>query len=250
LNPQRAIRTEEISIKRKIVNIFIAVLAFIASAAIVNGADASVDENTVYVIKNLNEYEKSIESMHDVIDALRSEVANEKKYIDDHKNYDFMDEIISMYDQIGQLKFSNGFTAVRGPGIYMTVSDSISEDENLDIMERIIHDVDITVLLNELKAAGAEAIAVNSKRITSISEVVCAGPLIRVNNERVSAPFFITAIGDMDRLYDAMTEEGSYAHTLKSGYGMEIEVRKAQNASMNGYNNSNYKIEYADIVER
>ncbi len=250
MNRQRAIRTEEISIKRKIVNIFIAVLAFIASAAIVNGVDASVDENTVYVIKNLNEYEKSIESMHDVIDALRSEVAKEKKYIDDHKNYDFMDEIISMYDQIGQLKFSNGFTAVRGPGIYMTVSDSISEDENLDIMERIIHDVDITVLLNELKAAGAEAIAVNSKRITSISEVVCAGPLIRVNNERVSAPFFITAIGDMDRLYDAMTEEGSYAHTLKSGYGMEIEVRKAQNASMNGYNNSNYKIEYADIVER
>ncbi len=245
-----AIRTEEISIKRKIINIFIAVLAFVTSAVIVNGADASVDENAIYVIRNLNEYEKSIASMHDVIDALRSDVANEKKFIADHENYDFMAEIIGMYDQIGELKFRNGFTAVRGPGIYMTVSDSVSEDENLDIMERIIHDVDITVLLNELKAAGAEAIAVNSKRITSISEVVCAGPLIRVNNERIPAPFFIAAIGDMDRLYDAMTEEGSYAHTLKSVYGMEIGVAKVQNASMNGYNNSNYKIEYADIVER
>lgn len=247
---------EGIKIKTKNLNIFIAVLCFISVSLIVNGIYANIDENTIYVIKNLNHYEKNIEDMKDIVENLRAEVNIQKKNIDSYESTGSLDDIISMNKQIEELKFYNGFTDVRGPGIYLKVSDSTSEDENLDIMEKIIHDVDITVLLNDLKAAGAEAIDVNSKRITNISEVVCAGPILRINGEAVPAPFIIRAVGDMESLYAAITEEGTYAYNLKNNYGMEVESRMVYNMSIPRYKHygydygDGYEVKYAAIVER
>ena len=48
----KPIRMEEIEIKIKTINIFIALLSFIAVAFIVNGVDANIDQNTIYIIKN------------------------------------------------------------------------------------------------------------------------------------------------------------------------------------------------------
>ncbi len=252
----RIVRMEEIHIKIKTINIFLAILGFITALFIVNGVDANIDENTIYVIKNLDHYEKNIEDMRNIVENLREEVNIEKKDIDSYENISYLDDIISINAQIEELKFYNGFTDVRGPGIYLKVSDSTSEDESLDIMERIIHDVDITVLLNDLKAAGAEAIDVNGKRIINISEVVCAGPILRINGEAVPAPFIIRAIGDMESLYESITEEGTYAYNLKSNYGMEVESIKVYNMSIPRYKRygydygDGYEVKYADIVER
>ncbi len=243
-------RMEEIDIKIKTMNIFIAVLVFVASALTVSGVDANVDENTIYAVKNLNQYEKNIENMRNVVESLRGEVTEEKKIIASYENDNYFDDIIDINSQIEELKFYNGFTDVRGPGIYLKVSDSVIEDDGLDIMEKILHDVDITVLLNDLKGAGAEAIAVNNKRIINISEVVCAGPLIRINGERVSAPFFISAIGDMESLYNCVTEDGTYASTLKNHYGMPIEAKMIYNVRIPKYYGTDHKVEYAVSAEK
>lgn len=252
----KPIRMEEIEIKIKTINIFIAVLGFIAAAFIVNGVDANIDEDTIYVVKNLNHYEKNIEDMRNVVEDLRVEIENKKKFIDGYENSSYLDDIISINAQIEELKFYNGFTDVRGPGIMLRVSDSTIEDESLDIMERIIHDVDVTVLLNDLKAAGAEAIDVNGKRIINISEVVCAGPVLQINGEAVPAPFVIRAIGDMESLYSSITEEGTYAYNLKNNYGMEVEAKMVYNMSIPRYKRygydygDGYEVKYAISAER
>ena len=224
-------------------------LVFLAAAAIVNGADAGIDEYTIYTIKNANKYEHSIEEMKLLVNNMQNAVDSEKKAIADYKASKYQDDIIEINSQIEQIKFYNGFTAVRGPGIMVRVSDNISEDPELDIMERIVHDVDIVVLLNDLKAAGAEAIEVNGKRIINISEVVCAGPLIRVNGEVIPAPFVIIAIGDMDELYDAVTEEGTYAYELKNTYGMEVVAAQGYNLTVREFRGINYETKYAEIIK-
>jgi uncharacterized protein YlxW (UPF0749 family) len=180
---------------------------------------------------------------------MQNAVDSEKKAIADYKASKYQDDINEINSQIEQIKFYNGFTAVRGPGIMVRVSDNISEDPELDIMERIVHDVDIVVLLNDLKAAGAEAIEVNGKRIINISEVVCAGPLIRVNGEVIPAPFVIIAIGDMDELYDAVTEEGTYAYELKNTYGMEVVAAQGYNLTVREFRGINYETKYAEIIK-
>jgi len=241
---------EEIDIKIKTLNILIFILVFIVSAAVVNGVDASIDENSIYLLKNLNNYEDNIEDMRNMVDNLKTEVVNKEKQISDFKDDDFFDKIIDINYQIEELRFYNGFTDVRGPGIMLRVSDSTSEDENLDIMDKIVHDVDITVLLNDLKSAGAEAIDVNSKRIVNISEVVCAGPVLKINGEAVPAPFVIRAVGDQEALYDVVTEEGTYAYDLKNKYGMEVAVIMSYNLTIPRFKESDSQVKHAQSAER
>mgnify|MGYP000951926094 FL=1 len=236
-----------IIIKNKIVNIIIFILVFLSTTAIISGADAGIDENTIYSMKNLHKYDRSIREMTLLVSNMQNAVDEEKKNFDNYENNEFLNTIIEINSQIEQLKFHNGFTHVRGPGIMLSVSDSISEDPELGLMERIVHDVDIVVLLNDLKAAGAEAIEINGQRIINISEVVCAGPLIRVNGYVIPAPFVIIAIGDSDELYDAVSQEGTYAYELKNTYGMEVNIRKSYNLSIRKYR-SKYQIEYAQTI--
>lgn len=238
-----------INIKIKIVNIFIAVLAFIVTLFIVSGVDAGVDEYTIYTLANLDEYEKNRNDLQIVVDSLKSQVEDEKSNLIKYDNDGFLDNIIDINAQIENLKFINGFTDVRGPGIMMRVSDSTTEDDSIDIMQKIVHDVDITVLLNDLKNAGAEAIDVNGQRIINISEVVCAGPVLRINGEAVPAPFIIKVIGDTDSLYNAVTEEGTYAYELKNTYGMEVVVVKHYNQPIPSYKDRNYELKFAKISE-
>lgn len=243
-------RMEEINIKIKTINIFIAALCFFATALIVNGVNAHIDENTIYDLKNISAYEKNIKNMQSVVEKLRNDVKNEKSFASEYENTSYLDDIISINSQIEELKFYNGFTDVRGPGIMMRVSDSTIEDDSLDIMQKIVHDVDITVLLNDLKSAGAEAIDVNGKRIINISEVVCAGPVLQINGEAVPAPFVIRAIGDQDSLYSVVTEEGTYAYDLKDKYGMEVVVMKSYNLVVPKYYGTNYDVEYAESIDK
>ncbi|HOW23706.1 MAG TPA: DUF881 domain-containing protein [Sedimentibacter sp.] len=234
---------------KKSFNLIAFLLVFLVTASVVNGADAGIDENTIYEIKNLSKYTRSIEEMKLLIQSMQNAVDKEKKSLAEYESKKYIDEIAEISSQIEQIKFYNGFTDVRGPGIMLRVSDNVSEDTDLGIMERIVHDVDIVVLLNDLKAAGAEAIEINGKRITNLSEVVCAGPLIRVNNEVIPAPFVIVAIGDMDKLYEAVTEEGTYAYELKNTYGMEVVAVKGYNLTVRRFRGIKYKNKYAQIIQ-
>lgn len=234
---------------KKSFNIIIFLLIFLITAAIVNGVDAGINEDTIYTIKNLNRYEQNIEEMKLIVSNMQNAVNDEKRTYDNYVARHYLYDIIEINSQIEQMKFYNGFTDVRGPGIMISVSDSISEDQSLDIMERIVHDVDIVVLLNDLKAAGAEAIEINGRRIINISEVVCAGPLIRVNGYVIPAPFIIRAIGDQEKLFDSVTEEGTYAHELKNNYGMEVAVRKSYNLTVPKFYGFDYKTEHAKIIK-
>ena len=82
-----------------------------------------------------------------------------------------------------------GMTALEGPGIILTIDDSgkIAKKDN-DPNLYLVHDEDILKVVNELRAAGAEAISINDQRLTANSEIRCAGPTISVNNVRAAWP--------------------------------------------------------------
>ena len=64
-------------------------------------------------------------------------------------------------------RMKGGFTALAGPGVIVTLDDSkatskAGENPNL----YLIHDDDLLRVINELRAAGAEAVSVNGQRLT------------------------------------------------------------------------------------
>lgn len=127
-------------------------------------------------------------------------------------------------DLIADLKFQAGLTALIGEGVMIKMNDSekiASKDENANVY--VIHDDDLLRVVNELRAAGAEAIAINGQRLTALSEIRCAGPTLSVNNTRSSVPFEIYAIGDKKTLQNAITMRGGVADTL-GVWGIKVEV--------------------------
>jgi len=73
---------------------------------------------------------------------------------------------------------------------------------------------DLLKLVNELNAAGAEAIAINDERIIATTEIRNAGNYIVINTNRYSAPFEIKAIGNPDTLEAALKLLGGVADDL------------------------------------
>ena len=125
---------------------------------------------------------------------------------------------------MADLKFAACMTALVGEGVIITLHDSdkaakLGENENA----YIIHDDDLLRVVNELRAAGAEAVAINGQRLTALSEIRCAGPTLSVNNVRSSAPFEICAIGDKKTLNNAITMRGGIVDTL-AVWKIKVEV--------------------------
>jgi len=221
---------------------------FISTTFIVKGSNAKVDENSIYELRDLLRYETNVNGIRGIVEDLRNSVNEENLKLQHDSNPNYLDEIIEINKEIQELKFYNGFTDVSGPGIMFKISDSKSEDQSIDIMDKIVHDVDITVLLNDLKNAGAEAIDVNQKRIINISEVVCAGPLLQINGEAVPSPFIIKAIGDPDELYNAVNDEGTYAYSLKNEWGMEVASMMSYYLVIPKFYGNEHEMKYAEII--
>lgn len=131
-------------------------------------------------------------------------------------------DIMKLINERDYEYFRAGLTNVRGDGIVITMQDAQTADG--DIQDYIIHDDDITNILNELRINGAQAISINGERILGTSKLVCAGPTIFLNNNRYPPPYVIKAIGDPDVLYEAIDRLPNVA--MMRIYGIRIDIRK------------------------
>ena len=141
-----------------------------------------------------------------------------------------------------------GLTPLTGPGVIVRLDDSsvkakTGENPNL----YLIHDDDLLKVINELRAAGAEAISVNGQRLIGTSEIRCAGPTLSVNNVRSAPPFEVRAIGDVDSLEQALKMRGGVAETLKV-WGIQLEIQQAADVYIPPYK-GNLHYTYAQETE-
>lgn len=125
-----------------------------------------------------------------------------------------------------------GLTDVQGDGIVMTLNDAAVAGD-LNIEDYIIHDSDIVPLLNELRAAGAQAISINGERILATTKTVCAGPTILINGSRYPVPFEIRAIGDPQTLLTTM--DACESVVLMRMYNIRVDIRIEQGMTIDRY---------------
>lgn len=138
-------------------------------------------------------------------------------------------EIIYQHeDNVQLLREQAGLTALEGEGVIVTLDDSkknIKAGENQNLY--VIHDDDLLKVVNELRAAGAEALSINHQRLTATSEIRCAGPTLSVNNVRSAPPYEIRAIGNSKTLENALRMRGGVVDSLRVWeIELKIEVKK------------------------
>ena len=112
-----------------------------------------------------------------------------------------------------------GLAAVDGQGIVMDV------DGNLDAIA-------LNDLINELRNAGAEAIAVDAVRVTGRSVAIEGPRAIELDGVEVGERFTLRAIGSPDGLLGAMERPGGIISQLKLFIKATIQMRQAESVAL------------------
>lgn len=134
-----------------------------------------------------------------------------------------------------------GLTPLKGPGIVIRLSDSPRTPGPEEIpYDFIVHDIDLSVLVNELWASGAEAVTVNDNRIVGRSSIRCVGPTVLVDTNRVASPFIVKAIGDVDHLEGGLKMPGGFLDSMSrlTGNGGEVVISRMREVQVPAYKGS------------
>ncbi|MDP8969699.1 MAG: DUF881 domain-containing protein, partial [Actinomycetota bacterium] len=98
-----------------------------------------------------------------------------------------------------------GLSAVRGPGVIATLSDSTLESSPTgNLNDLVIHEQDLQAVINALWAGGAEAMSVNGQRVLATTAIRCVGNTLLLHGRVYSPPYVIRAVGHQPALRDAL----------------------------------------------
>jgi uncharacterized protein YlxW (UPF0749 family) len=193
--------------------------------------------------------------LREQIAELRLEIDELRTAIDE--NIALQNDIIKEYialqndDQLSReweiIKLHTGLVGVEGAGITITLDDAPVREPGMPPSWFIIHDYDIRTILNELKTAGAQAIAINGERVVPMSEQICAGPTIIINDNRYPVPYIIEAIGEPDGLYEAMSTSNKVAE-LKE-FNILVDIKKSDKIRISKFSGADKLDRYISGLE-
>ncbi|HUW64511.1 MAG TPA: DUF881 domain-containing protein [Spirochaetia bacterium] len=202
------------------------------------GAAANPDSGAAQLVN-------SVEQMHQERDTLQNQVDALRKQLDALTNQPQLD---SVKQALEVARVEAGVDAVTGPGVQITLNDStvpFSPNQNPNLY--VLHDSDVLRVLNEIKAAGGEAIAMNGHRLLGDSEIRCIGPAILINKTiRVTPPYVITAVGNPDTLAGSLNMRGGVVDFLRF-WGIQVTVEKVNQVKVPAYD-GNLSFDYAHPV--
>lgn len=130
--------------------------------------------------------------------------------------------IKNLIEDIERLRKIAGTVAVKGPGVEVSLSDYSYVPDGANPNDYIVHDRHVQKVVDELFVAGAEAVAINGYRLSHNSYIQCVGPVINIDGHTSYAPFTISAIGESQKLVEALNMYGGVKDQLVSE---QIEVK-------------------------
>lgn len=137
-----------------------------------------------------------------------------------------------------------GKNAVQGEGIIVTLTD-VEVGKYGKITAN-----DLIELVNELKAAGAEAISINGHRIVNTSYIIeLDSTFIGINvSRREVSPYVVKAIGDITYLESGLSQKQYGYIDTKVNSGKNVTLEKSDNIYIEAYN-GDLDFKYAKEVE-
>lgn len=137
--------------------------------------------------------------------------------------------------QVARLQLLAGVTPLEGPGVVVELDDSSrpllpGQDPN----ELILHNYDVVAVVNELWAAGAEAVAINGQRMVAITPIKSVATTLMVNVKRITPPLRIEAIGDSAQLADYLSRPDGYLNLLRA-FVFPVRVTRTDRLTLPAY---------------
>ena len=146
--------------------------------------------------------------------------------------------IEKLNEEILRLEIIAGLKTVKGRGVIVTIEG---------IGNAHVDDDNILAVLNELRAADVQALAVNDERIIATSEVRRAGGYMMVNGRKLLPPYVIKTIADPDNLEGSLKIMDGVVDMLKY-YNLKVEVKKEENVIIPAVRSDGTVLRY-DLLE-
>jgi uncharacterized protein YlxW (UPF0749 family) len=153
--------------------------------------------------------------------------------------------------RIDRLRAPAGLAAVEGPGVVIELADSSQVPRTRgELTDLRIQDVDLQLVVNALWEAGAEAVAVNGRRVVATTAIREAGDRVLVNFDPVSSPYLVVAIGDPEALRDGLdgSEIAQQFEVWTQVYGLGFSIRGEDRVAVPALQGSR-DLEWAQPVE-
>ncbi len=138
--------------------------------------------------------------------------------------------------RIRQLEAATGLAPVRGSGARITVADGptpinpVTGERNTVAR---VKDTDLQLATNALWSRGAEAIAINGQRLTATSTIRQAGEAILVEQQPVTSPYEVVAIGPDELAGDFRDGyAGRFFEQLAGKYGMSFKATDVDDVTL------------------
>jgi uncharacterized protein YlxW (UPF0749 family) len=170
--------------------------------------------NTELMVRLYNEAKVQEAALSQEVETLRAEVrhAGEGRSV-----------LRGLSSELSKAQLLAGTSRVAGPGVQITLESPLTGRKQNREELFLVHDEDLLNVVNELAAAGAEAVAVNGERRVALTEIRRAGALISVNNRSIGEPFVIQAIGDPENLARSLEIRGGVLDSLRA-WGISVTV--------------------------
>ena len=157
-----------------------------------------------------------LSSLNTETDSLRDEIATLKIQLITLQTSSQQDQAAARaaQDQLDALEVLAGTVAVHGPGVVMHIEDpkrSVTYDVMVDIVQ-------------ELRDAGAEAVAVDGHRVGAASAFTEPDGAVALDGQTLSPPYRVEAIGQPDTLDAGLSIPGGAVDTLTASKGVTVAV--------------------------
>ncbi|UED82879.1 DUF881 domain-containing protein [Streptomyces profundus] len=155
-------------------------------------------EDLVRILSDLEDRSARLEDEKSTLEDQRAELENSTDQAEEARR--------QTEERERQLGVLAGTVAAEGPGITLRVDDprgAVQADMLLDAVQ-------------ELRAAGAEALQINDVRIVASTSFVDHNGGVRVDDEGIRAPFVIEAIGRPQDLEPALNIPGGVVQSLEN----------------------------------
>lgn len=154
-------------------------------------------EDLVRILDELDDRTQRLEDEKQGLEKQRDELENSSNQAEEARK-----QTVEKERQLGILA---GTVAAQGPGITLTIDDTkgtVEADMLLDAIQ-------------ELRAAGAEAIQVNGVRVVAGTYLTDSGNSVSVDGNKINAPYRFKVIGKPQDLEPALNIPGGVVQTLE-----------------------------------
>lgn len=193
------------------------------------------------IISQINKEKKDMYDLEDKLSSLNRQYTKlQKQY--EKENMGLKGEEKQQYENY---RISLGLEKVSGEGIIIKLEP---RDANKNIAFDVESNRILLKLVNNIKKAGGEVIAVNNQVLTANSEITLAGNHININSVPISQPYEIKAIGNEKALYRYFMEKDYLLNSLEKNFDIKTELSKSRKISISSLSGQK-EFEYMEMVE-